>query len=87
MEDSRVSPVQLAGALGYRPLTPALGQGPLPPEERLPRRFIELAYRAIAERRLSLRRAAEMLGISDLEMEERLGLIGVREDDLTAVRA
>ncbi len=41
-------------------------------EKRNPRIFIELAYRAIEEEKLSLRRVAEMLGISDIELEARL---------------
>lgn len=45
---------------------------PLPPEKRLPRIFIELGYRAIAKNILCLRRVAEMLRISDLELEDRL---------------
>jgi hypothetical protein len=45
---------------------------PLPPEERLPRIFVELSYRALTQEILSLRRVAEILGISDLELEDRL---------------
>ena len=71
-EITQAQPVLLAQALGY-PVRPAeLGQRPLPPEERLPRVFLELSYRAVVENRLSKRRVAEMLGISDIELEERL---------------
>lgn len=41
-------------------------------EEMLPRTFIELGFRAVEQSKLSLRRVAEMLGISDIELEERL---------------
>ena len=41
-------------------------------EEMLPRIFIELGFRAVEQSKLSLRRVAEMLGISDIELEERL---------------
>ena len=67
-----VKPVALARTLGYRPMPYSGGVRPLPPEDRLPRVFLELAYRSVREEKLSLRRAAEMLGISDIEMEERL---------------
>ena len=49
-----------------------LGARPLPIEERYPRAFLELAYKAVRERALSLRRVAEILGISNLELEEIL---------------
>jgi Zn-dependent peptidase ImmA (M78 family)/DNA-binding XRE family transcriptional regulator len=67
-----VQPVRLAKSLGYRPLRYEFGERPLPPEERLPRIFLELSYLALEENTLSLRRVAEMLGISDLELEDRL---------------
>ena len=67
-----VKPVALAKSLGYSPLPYEFGVRPLPPEERLPRIFLELSYRALNERLLSLRRVAEILGISDLELEDRL---------------
>jgi hypothetical protein len=44
----------------------------LPPEERLPRAFLTLAYRGLRDDQVSTRRIAEMLGISDIELEERL---------------
>jgi len=62
----------LARHLGYSPSPHELGKRFLSIEERLPRIFIELAYRAVEEDKLSLRRVAEMLGISDIELEERL---------------
>ena len=65
-------PVVLARSLGYFVRPYELGERPLPPEERLPRVFVELAHRAIREGRLSPRRVAEMLGLSELELEERL---------------
>lgn len=65
-------PVALAKSLGYSPLPYEFGVRPLPPEERLPRIFLELSYKALNDRLLSLRRVAEILGISDVELEERL---------------
>lgn len=41
-------------------------------EDRLPRLFIEWAYQVIEEDKLSLRYVAELLGISDIELEERI---------------
>lgn len=67
-----VKPIALAKTLGYKPLPYEFGVRPLPLEERLPRIFLELGYRAIDKGILSLRRVAEMIGISDLELEERL---------------
>lgn len=67
-----VKPIALAKSLGYSPSPLEFGVRPLPPEERLPRIFLELSYRAIERGILSLGRVAEMLGISDLELEDRL---------------
>jgi Zn-dependent peptidase ImmA (M78 family)/DNA-binding XRE family transcriptional regulator len=69
----KTKPIALAKTLGYKPSPFEFGVRPLPPEERLPRIFLELGYRAIDSGLLSLRRVAEMMGISDLELEERLG--------------
>ena len=69
---TNVKPIALANTLGYKPLPYEFGVRPLPPEERLPRIFLELGYRAKGSGILSLRRVAEMMGISDLELEERL---------------
>ena len=66
-------PIALAKTLGYKPSLYEFGARPLPPEKRLPRIFLELGYRAISSKLLSLRRVAEMMGISELELEERLG--------------
>jgi Zn-dependent peptidase ImmA (M78 family)/transcriptional regulator with XRE-family HTH domain len=65
-------PVTLAHALGYAVSPYEFGTRPLPVEERLPRVFLELAYQAVSEKKLSLRRVAEMLGVSNLELDERL---------------
>lgn len=67
-----VRPVTLARTLGYRTIPYELGVRPLPPEERLPRIFLELAYRAMADGQLSLRRVADLFGISDLELQDQL---------------
>jgi Zn-dependent peptidase ImmA (M78 family)/transcriptional regulator with XRE-family HTH domain len=67
-----VKPIALARTLGYRPSRYEFGERPLPPEERLPRAFLELAREAIRARTLSAQRVAEMFGISELELEDRL---------------
>lgn len=67
-----VRPVALAKSLGYRPSRFEFGVRPLPPEERLPRAFLELARDAIQLQSLSAQRVAEMLGISELEIEDRI---------------
>jgi Zn-dependent peptidase ImmA (M78 family)/transcriptional regulator with XRE-family HTH domain len=71
-DGSDVRPVALARILGYHPSRFEFGQRPLPPEERLPRTFLELAREAIQEQRLSAQRVAEMLGISEYELADRL---------------
>lgn len=71
-DDFAAKPVALAQALGYTISPYEFGTRPLPVEEGLPRVFLELAYRAVREKKLSLRRVAEMLGISNLELDERL---------------
>lgn len=65
-------PVMLAHALGYAVSPYEFGARPLPIEEKLPRVFLELAYQAARERKLSSRRIAELLGISNVELDERL---------------
>jgi Zn-dependent peptidase ImmA (M78 family)/transcriptional regulator with XRE-family HTH domain len=67
-----VRPVHAAQTLGYFPAPFEFGVRPLPPELRLPRSYIDLALRALETGRLSLRRVARLLGISDIELEERL---------------
>jgi Zn-dependent peptidase ImmA (M78 family)/transcriptional regulator with XRE-family HTH domain len=67
-----VKPVTLAKSLGYSPLPYEFGVRPLAPEDRLPRIFVELSYQALEKGVLSLRKVAENLGISDLELEDRL---------------
>jgi len=65
-------PVMLAHALGYAVSPYELARRPLPVEERLPRVFLELAYQAVREKRLSPRRIADLLGISNIELDERI---------------
>lgn len=67
-----VKPVHTARTLGYFPTAFEFGQRPLPPELRLPRSYIDLALRALETGKLSLRRVATLLGVSDVELEERL---------------
>jgi Zn-dependent peptidase ImmA (M78 family)/transcriptional regulator with XRE-family HTH domain len=82
-----IRPVKLAEALGYAVSKYEFGLKPLPVELRLPRVFLELAYRAVREEKLSLRRVAEMLGISDVELEERLYPEGEETEELEEVYA
>lgn len=67
-----VRPVSLARKLGYAPSIYEYRDLRWPLEDRLPKRYIELAYRAWQDGRISRRRAAEVLGISDIELEERV---------------
>lgn len=69
---SDVRPIALAKTLGYHPSRFEFGERPLPPEERLPRTFLDLSRAAIQEHRLSTQRVAEMLGISELELMDWL---------------
>ena len=71
-ELQQVKPMALAQMLGYYQMPDRKLNCPLPPEERLPRIFLELTYKALQSRKISLRRAAELLGISDIELSERL---------------
>lgn len=72
-----VHSVALARSLGYQPSRFECGDLPLPPEERLPRVFLGLAREAVQHQRLSMQRVAEMLGISEYELEDRLFPQGV----------
>jgi hypothetical protein len=67
-----IDPAVLARHLGYSYSYSQDSNSFISLEKRHPRIFIELAYRAIEEEKLSLRRVAEMLGISDIELEDRL---------------
>lgn len=69
-----IRPVVLAKRLGYAPSEHEFKRLPWPLEDRLPKAFITLAYRAAGEGVISVRRAAEMLGISVIEFEERLDI-------------
>lgn len=71
----------LARQLGYSPVHYELQQRFHSIEERFPRIFIELAYRAVEEDKLSLRTVAEMLGISDIELEDRLYFEDTGDDE------
>lgn len=67
-----INPLVFARYLGYKTSTYEVEKQFIPLEKRLPRIFLELTYRAIQEDKISLRQAAEMLGISDLELEDKL---------------
>lgn len=70
--DTSVKPMAIAMRLGYQLAPYELQPTPLPPEERVPQQFMRLAYLAAQQGTLSTRRVAEMLGITDIELEERL---------------
>lgn len=67
-----VKPLALANRLGYRPSPWDFGKRPLPLAERLPRKLIEWALVGLEAGELSLARAAELLGMSDLELGDFL---------------
>lgn len=67
-----IQPLKLAQQLGYTPSRFEMGARPLPIERSLPRVFLELTYRGVHNRQLSMAYGAELLGISDIELEERL---------------
>lgn len=65
-------PVATAKALGFRTNKYEFGARPLPVEERFPHVLLRLVYDAVRDGRISLRRAADMLDVSHLELEDRL---------------
>jgi len=67
-----VKPLVLALRLGYRPSPWHLGERPLPLTERLPRKLIEWTLTGLETGKLSFAWAAELLGVSDLELEDFL---------------
>ncbi len=67
-----VKPVVLASQLGFNPSPYEFGERPLPLEDRMPQVALELAFRAIKEKRLSVAATAGLLGISQIELRERL---------------
>ena len=67
-----VRPVSLARQLGYAPSSQEYGNEDWPLEDQLPQRYIELAHKAWSDGAISKRRAAEVLGISHLELEDRM---------------
>jgi Zn-dependent peptidase ImmA (M78 family)/transcriptional regulator with XRE-family HTH domain len=73
-------PVLLAKTLGFRTSPHEFGQRPLPLEDRFPRVYLQLTYEAVRTKRYSLRRAAELLGISHLELQDRLDPSEVDEE-------
>jgi len=76
-----VKPLVLALRLGYQPAPWDLGQRPLPLPERLPRKFLEWALTGLESGKISLAGAAELLGVSDLELEAFLEAIPAEEGD------
>ena len=83
-DPAAVRPVVLARQLGYAPSEHEYRSLPWSLEDRLPQVFIELAYRAWQNGDISPRRAAEMLGISHLEFEDRLNLEIEEQEDAAA---
>jgi Zn-dependent peptidase ImmA (M78 family)/transcriptional regulator with XRE-family HTH domain len=67
-----VRPLGLARQLGYAPSSQEYGGGDWPLEDQLPQRYIELTHKAWDDGAISKRRAAEVLGISHLELEDRM---------------
>ncbi|PSQ84969.1 MAG: transcriptional regulator, partial [Bacteroidetes bacterium QS_1_65_9] len=67
-----VRPLGLARKLGYAPSSQEHGHEDWSLEDRLPQRYIELAHKALGEGAISKRRAAEVLGISPLQLEDRM---------------
>ena len=76
-----VQPVRLARSLGYKPTRYEYGIRPLPLEMRLPRISLELVNHAIAQDLISPSYAAEMLLISDIELEDLFSNIETEESD------
>ncbi len=76
-----VKPVNLARSLGYKPTPYEYGIRPLPLGMRLPRISLELANHAIRQNHVSTSHAAEMLGVSDIELEETFSSIDTEESD------
>jgi Zn-dependent peptidase ImmA (M78 family)/transcriptional regulator with XRE-family HTH domain len=67
-----VRPVSLARKLGYAPSSHEYGGEDWPLEDQLPQRYIELAHKAWQDGSISKRRAAEVLGISSYQLEDRM---------------
>ncbi|KIQ55303.1 helix-turn-helix domain-containing protein [Meiothermus taiwanensis] len=59
-----------ARALGYPVADYELGKAPLPLQERYPSAYVELVKEALEQGTISRRRAASLLGMSELEFEE-----------------
>jgi Zn-dependent peptidase ImmA (M78 family)/DNA-binding XRE family transcriptional regulator len=79
-----VKPVHLARSLGYQPTRYEYGIRPLPLEMQFPRMSLALTHTAIAQKLISEARAAEMLGLSDLELEEYFHGIDTEEGELAS---
>jgi Zn-dependent peptidase ImmA (M78 family)/transcriptional regulator with XRE-family HTH domain len=79
-----VKPIRLARSLGYQPTRYEYGIRPLPLEMQFPRMSLALTHRAIAQELISEARAAEMLGLSDLELEEYFHGIETEEGELAS---
>jgi Zn-dependent peptidase ImmA (M78 family)/transcriptional regulator with XRE-family HTH domain len=67
-----VRPLGLARKLGYGPSEQEYGGGDWPLEDRLPQRYIELTHKTWSDGAISKRRAAEILGISPYQLEDRV---------------
>lgn len=67
-----VRPVSLARRLGYAPSEQEYGGGDWTLEDQLPQRYIELAHKAWQDGAISKRKAAEVLGISPYQLEDRM---------------
>jgi Zn-dependent peptidase ImmA (M78 family)/DNA-binding XRE family transcriptional regulator len=67
-----VRPVSMARRLGYAPSEQEYGNKAWPLEDQLPQRYIELTHKAWQDGAISKRRAAEVLGISPYQLEDRM---------------
>ena len=67
-----IKPVALAKSLGYAVSPYEFNERPLPLEVRFPQEFLRLAYQAVRDGSITLRRAADLLGVSHLDLEDRL---------------
>ncbi|MFW6074966.1 MAG: ImmA/IrrE family metallo-endopeptidase, partial [Chloroflexota bacterium] len=75
----KIAPLKMARQLGFTVSDYEFGKRPLLLEDRFPRDYLALALQGVQDGQLSLRRAAEMLDVSYLELEELM------ENDETAL--
>ena len=69
---TNVRPLSMARRLGYAPSSCEYGNEDWPLEDQLPQRYIEFATKAWQDGKISKRRAAEVLGVSHFDLEDRM---------------